>query len=236
MQRKIGIRIVGDIRHAGEWGSPGGELGEWQRLQPMVLNTVAPFTVDGVDGAGVGGAERRMNAAKFTISDDISDTVPSVVPKLGLLEFWFKMLVASSGDPLKTQPATALRSLGKFSLETPMLHVVSLSGKNQERLVLRFPAETSDRPVVAAGVEDALNLERRSGRSGRRKIGLQSGVGRGFHQAQPKQRRRDAENHIVGGKRVCEVRLRQRAARWRRSGPRWCRGRELHRQPRRWKS
>ena len=60
-----------------------------------------------------------MNAAKFTTSDDISDAVPMGVPKLGLLAFWFSRLVASSGVPLKTQPGTALRSLGKFSLETP---------------------------------------------------------------------------------------------------------------------
>src|SRR5271170_569311 len=114
---EYGLYVTFDIPVNGE--APVVRVGEWHRLQPMVLNTVAPFRVDAVDGADAAGAERRMNAAKFTMSDAISDAVPTVVPKLELLEFWFRMLVASSGDPLKTQPATALRSFGKFSLETP---------------------------------------------------------------------------------------------------------------------
>src|ERR1700678_1478604 len=99
--------------------APVVRVGEWHRLQPIALNTVAPFRIDAVDGAGVGGALRRENAAKFTTSDAISDAVPIVVPTLGLLGFAFTTFVESSGDPLNTQPATALRSLGKFSLETP---------------------------------------------------------------------------------------------------------------------
>src|SRR5580700_7261387 len=98
---------------------PVVRVGEWQRLQPMALKSAAPFKVDWVEAAGVGAAERRLNAAKFTISDDISDSVPKLVPKFGLLAFWFNRLVESSGDPLNTHPVTALRSLGKFSFDTP---------------------------------------------------------------------------------------------------------------------
>ena len=66
----------------------------WQRAQPTLLNRLAPFAVEVVCGPGVGGAERRMKAAKFTRSDDISASVP-VGPPLSLT-----ILVASSGDPL----------------------------------------------------------------------------------------------------------------------------------------
>src|SRR5579863_844648 len=99
--------------------APVVRVGEWHRLQPMLLNRAAPFCVEVVGAAGVAGAERRTNAAKFTTSDAISDTVPTVVPKLGLLVFPFSTLLASSGDALNTHPVTALRSLGKFSFETP---------------------------------------------------------------------------------------------------------------------
>src|SRR5579863_3114071 len=75
--------------------------------------------MDGVDGAGFAGADRRMNAAKFTMSDDISEFVPIVVPKLGLPALGLSRLVESSGEPLNTHPATALRSLGNNSLDTP---------------------------------------------------------------------------------------------------------------------
>src|SRR5271165_6698295 len=93
--------------------------GEWQSAQPIELKSAAPLVVEDVGGAGIGGADKRANAAKFTTSDDISDAVPMSVPKFGLLEFWLRRLVESSGDPLNTQPATALRSLGKFSFDTP---------------------------------------------------------------------------------------------------------------------
>src|SRR5579862_9559540 len=85
----------------------------------MELNRLAPFWMEGVGGAGVGGAVIRMNAAKLTRSDDISETVPRVVPKLGLPDVPLIMTLASSGELLNTQPATALRSLGNSSFETP---------------------------------------------------------------------------------------------------------------------
>src|SRR5437879_13079151 len=94
-------------------------LVEWHRLQPIVLNRLAPFTVDDVEAAGVGGASKRMNAAKSTVSEDISATVPTLVPKLGLLLLPLTMSLPSSGVALKTQPAAVLRSLGNNSLVTP---------------------------------------------------------------------------------------------------------------------
>ena len=98
---------------------PVVRVGEWQSEQPIDVNRLAPLRVDAVDAVGVGGADKRMKTAKFTISEDISEAVPIVLPKFELPELPFRMLVASSGDPLKTHPATALRSLGKSSFETP---------------------------------------------------------------------------------------------------------------------
>jgi hypothetical protein len=39
-----------------------------------------PFKVEAVDGAGVGGADKRANSTKLTTSEDISEAVPVVPP------------------------------------------------------------------------------------------------------------------------------------------------------------
>jgi hypothetical protein len=92
-------------------------LVEWHRLQPMVLNRLAPLVVEDVGVAGVGGASRRMNAAKFTVSEDISETVPMVVPKFGLLWLPLMILLESSGVALNTQPAVVLRSWKRVCID-----------------------------------------------------------------------------------------------------------------------
>ena len=83
---------------------------EWHSEQPTLTNRFDPLLVDCVGGAGVAGADRRMKSAKLATSDDISETVPIVVPKLGLLLLPFRILLVSSGVALKTQPAVVLRS------------------------------------------------------------------------------------------------------------------------------
>ena len=40
----------------------------WQVPQPIALNTLLPFVVEGVAADGVGGASRRMNIANATVS------------------------------------------------------------------------------------------------------------------------------------------------------------------------
>ena len=40
-----------------------------------------------------------------------------------------------------------------------LFDVISFAGKDQQRLVLRLPAETRNRPIVAAGVESAADTE-----------------------------------------------------------------------------
>src|SRR5579884_1642144 len=86
--------------------------GVWHRAQPMLLKRFEPFCAEADIGAGVGGAESRMKAAKFTVSDEKSE---AGLPLLVLLTSG----VTSSGVALNTQPETAARSLGKSSFETP---------------------------------------------------------------------------------------------------------------------
>ena len=80
----------------------------------MEENKDAPANVDEVVGVGVGGADKRANSAKLSASDDISEAVPVALP-LSFTEW-----VLSSGELLNAQPATALRSLGNSSFETPI--------------------------------------------------------------------------------------------------------------------
>jgi len=47
---------------------------------PTEENKAAPFKVEEVDAAGVGGADNRANNAKLSASDDISDAVPVLLP------------------------------------------------------------------------------------------------------------------------------------------------------------
>src|SRR5215510_13040874 len=93
---------------------PVVSVGEWQSAQPVEENRDAPFWVDEVAAAGVGGAERRENSAKLTASDDMSEAEPVFDPPS------LSICVLSSGLPLNTQPGTALRSFGNSSLATPI--------------------------------------------------------------------------------------------------------------------
>src|SRR6202521_1723541 len=43
--------------------------GVWQIAQPTIAKTARPFTVDGVSGAGVGGASIRMKSANASMSE-----------------------------------------------------------------------------------------------------------------------------------------------------------------------
>src|SRR5258708_7481501 len=88
--------------------------GVWHWAHPTRSNSRSPFSVEADGGAGDGGAERRMKSAKLTMSEDILDAVPAPPPLSGL-----SRLVESSGVALNTQSATADRSFGKFSFETP---------------------------------------------------------------------------------------------------------------------
>src|SRR5580693_235454 len=89
---------------------------EWHNAQPTVVNSAWPLCSEADAVAGTAGADILENAAKLTMSEDISDAVPAMpLVVLGLI-----ILVASSGVGLKTQPGTAERSFGKASLLTPI--------------------------------------------------------------------------------------------------------------------
>src|SRR6476469_3918761 len=92
---------------------PVVSVAEWQSAQPAALNRRAPLLAESDIAAGVGGAESRMKAAKLTRSDDMFAAVPVELPVAS------SIFVASSGDPLYTQPVTAERSLEKASFDTP---------------------------------------------------------------------------------------------------------------------
>src|SRR5579859_27310 len=82
---------------------------EWHKTQPILLNNAWPFDAEADNGAGVGGAVRRMKMAKLVTSEFA----------LPVSERSGGVGVVSSGVALNTQPGTAARSLGKPSLETP---------------------------------------------------------------------------------------------------------------------
>src|ERR1700734_1036598 len=85
---------------------------EWHKAQPTAENSFWPFFSEADAVFGAAGAESRMNAAKFTTSDDISETVPVWLPLYSITD-------ASSGVALNTQPGTAERSFPNTSFATP---------------------------------------------------------------------------------------------------------------------
>ena len=90
-------------------------VGVWHIAHPIDPKSACPAWAEAVSGAGVGGADSLANAAKFTMSELMSEAEPVSAPVVGSV-----MFVVSSGVPLKTQPGTAERSLGKSSLLTPI--------------------------------------------------------------------------------------------------------------------
>src|SRR5260370_21863572 len=93
MQREIAERLEGDFALAGEARFRGGLIDDVTGLAADVLETLKPFVVEAVGGAGVGASDRRMNAAKFTTSEEQAAA--------GLLPVAARVRVLpSSGEPL----------------------------------------------------------------------------------------------------------------------------------------
>src|SRR5512132_1333528 len=76
----------------------------WHKLHPTLSKSAAPFCVEGVGSAGVGGADKRANIANASTSDMCSPSSASA---------------KSSGEGLKAHPLSADRSDGKTSFDTP---------------------------------------------------------------------------------------------------------------------
>src|SRR6185437_11472392 len=85
-----------------------------------------------------------------------------------------------------------------------LLNVVGFAGEDQERLVLRLPAKTSDGAVVAVTVESAAGAERSAVVSS---VVEQRGFINVFHQSRAKCRSGDTENDIARGLRLGKTRL-----------------------------
>src|ERR1700674_875496 len=81
----------------------------WHITQPALLNCVLPLLMEGLEGAGVGGA---IHCTKYSTrarsSGNISVRIPGV------------KLVTVSGTGFKTQPGVWSISLGNVSLVTPI--------------------------------------------------------------------------------------------------------------------
>ena len=88
--------------------------GVWHWAQPIFANVLRPLSLDGVAGAGVGGASIRMKLAKASMSEMTAvfelPGVGGVVVKLSV----------SSGVALKRQPGVSSRSCGKSWFEIPI--------------------------------------------------------------------------------------------------------------------
>ena len=78
------------------------------------MKRVRPFTVDGVPGAGVGGASIRMKSAKASMSERTAVLGLEAGVGLGV------KLSVSSGVALKRQPGVSSRSWGKSWFVTPI--------------------------------------------------------------------------------------------------------------------
>ena len=143
-----------------------------------------------------------MKPAKFTRSDDICRCCArgaAIVIHLGGI---FRRSVVHAA---RDGRAFVAECFVRYSL----LDVVGLAGKDHQRFVLRFPAEPSDRAVVAAGVENAADTELRFDPPVRGQVGLQGRVRSGFHQTEPKGWSGNSENHVAIGQLPGEIRLLQ---------------------------
>src|SRR5262245_39426971 len=88
--------------------------GVWQCAQPTFMKAARPFTVDGVSGAGVGGASIRMKLANASISEITAGLDVGPAADLAV------KLSVSSGVALNRHPSVSSRSCGKSWLVIPI--------------------------------------------------------------------------------------------------------------------
>ena len=109
----------------------------------------------------------------------------------------------------------AARRLVTLGLEQivgdPLLDVVGLAREDQERLVLRLPAEPCDRLVVAVMVRATRDAERRLHEGVRVAVGEDRTVGNLLDQPSAKHRCRDSKDDVVGRDLGVEILLLDRA-------------------------
>src|SRR5271165_7517269 len=88
--------------------------GVWQWTQPIFAKVPRPFSLDGVAGAGAGGASIRMKLANASMSEMTAVFELPVVAGVGV------KLSVSSGVGLKRQPGVSSRSCGKSWFVIPI--------------------------------------------------------------------------------------------------------------------
>ena len=122
-------------------------VGVWHRSQPMSENCRRPpmdrrGSTRAYRARGWAAARKRWKLAKFSMALDLARARGHVVGDRG-------ELAARGLVPL----------LLKALAGDPHLDVVGLGGEEQQRLVLRLPAEPADRSVVAVPVGTAADAE-----------------------------------------------------------------------------
>src|SRR6202521_371084 len=106
--------------------------GVWQIAQPTIAKTARPFTVDGVSGAGGGGARIRRKSANAYKSEITAVFWLGVVVEVGV------KLSVSSGVALKTQPGVSSRSWGNSWFVTPILTLYASAANRRRDLFCAF--------------------------------------------------------------------------------------------------
>src|ERR1700693_3392548 len=92
--------------------------GVWQCTHPTFENKSRPFSPDGVGGAGVGGASKRMKLANASMSEMTAGfEMPLEFPAV---EGGTVKLRVSLGVGLKIQPGVSSRSCGNSWFEIPI--------------------------------------------------------------------------------------------------------------------
>jgi hypothetical protein len=87
--------------------------GEWHSAQPTWANNFAPLAADRLAGAGFAGAESRINIAKLSMSDVISDAA-------GIDSCRF-LLSKAEPDPAAIEDVLVDRASEPFSVEDGLL-------------------------------------------------------------------------------------------------------------------
>jgi len=87
--------------------------GVWQWMQPILAKVARPFSLEGVEGAGAGGANIRIKSAKASMSEMTAGLEVEVVA--GVVK-----LSVSFGDGKKRQLGVSSRSCGNSWLEMPI--------------------------------------------------------------------------------------------------------------------
>src|SRR5271163_2005410 len=119
--------------------------GVWHWAQPISANVLRPFSLDGVAGAGVGGASIRMKSANASMSER---TAGFELPVDG--EVVVKLSV-SSGVALKRQPGVSSRSCGKSWFEIPISTLYASPANMRRDLFWAFHPKRVMVPSFALG-------------------------------------------------------------------------------------